>query len=231
MEQQFRTTSSRKEILDSLSVMHIEESPVIIWQNIDGRRNVSKARIDYIDQASSTIILSPAIENDADLDDRAFKEMNSDFTLYFIGESKNIVFKQVKALKVISKKLLRVQIPDEVKLQEKRLENRIVFPNYMQTMTSEIRPGGQTNKSANATNVELRDISLSGMGINLSKKSANFFYIKDKIKIDRIGNYRFQRPIYGTIVYMSDSGLPTNQLKIGIRFNEKISQEILDKIK
>lgn len=226
LDKNFRTSVSKQEILDSLSTMHIEESPVIIWQNIGGVRNVKKARIASIDLLTSSLILKPLGETGP----AGFDQLNSNLTLYFIGESKNIVFKQVKALKLVDHNKVRVDIPDVVKLQEKRLEQRLVFDNQFAKLTGEIFTGGRTDKSVSPTIVDIRDVSLSGMGFYLPKKSARFFYEKDKIKIERIGTYRFPRPVYGIIVYISEEKRNVTHLKAGIRFVEKLSEESLAKI-
>lgn len=225
-EKNFRTSISKKEILDSLIAMHIEESHVIIWQNIDGIRKVKKARIEAIDLAASTLILS--LQKEAT--PLNFNEFDSNITLYFIGEKKNIVFKQVTAAKLIGSDHVRVSIPKEVKLLEKRVELRLKFDSLEKT-TGKIYTGGHTVKSMSPTIILINDVSLSGMGFYLLKKNGRFFYEKDKIKIDRIGNHRFENPVLGIIVYIIEEKSSSRHLKVGVRFEEKLHEEIVAKIK
>lgn len=208
--------------MDSLSTMYIEESPVIIWQNADGVRNVKKARIASIDLLSSSLVLRPLIEGQTE----NFEKLAKDLTLYFIGESKNIVFKQVNTLKILDREKVLVEIPDIVKMQEKRVEQRIVLDPDT-GLSGEIYPGGRTDKSVISTLVDIKDVSLSGMGVYISKKQARFFYEQDKIKIGRIGSYRFGRPIYGVIAYIVEESGNTTHLRVGIRFVDKLNEGIL----
>jgi hypothetical protein len=226
-EKNFRISVSKKEILDSLILMHIEDSDVILWQNHNGVRHVKRARIEAIDFATSTLILSP--QKSAKLEN--FKEFNSDITLYFIGENKNIVFKQVEAVKIIGSDKVRVAIPAEVRLLEKRIEQRLIFNSLNEKTTGKIYTGGRTDIAMSPTIIDVSDVSLSGMGFYLPKKNARFFYEKDKIKIDRIGNHRFDRPINGIIVYIIDEKRSGTHLKVGLRFVEKLDEEVVANFK
>ncbi len=226
IEKNYRTSHLKQEIIDSLIEIHIEESPILIWQNEAGKRNVLKAKIDSIDFAGDSISLSPFSDNDKIL----FPKLKSDLTFYIRGDSKNIVFKQEKISVKVNTNQLHLVIPTEVKLYEKRSEIRIQFKDQLLKMTTEIYPGGHTDLSTKSKTGELLDVSLSGMGFTLEKKYARLFFEKDKIKIDRIGNFRFPRPIYGEIIYTSSEGKFDARSKIGIRFKEKLTLEIINSI-
>lgn len=227
LEKSFRTCVSKQEILDSLSALYIEGSPVIIWQTINGVRNMKKALISSIDLIRSSIVLKAG----ADSGGAGFDQLNSNLTLYFLGESKNIVFKQIRSLKILDKDRVQVEIPDVVKLQEKRIDQRLVFDNAFSKVTGWLYPGGRTDKSTSPTVIELIDISLTGVGFLLPKKSARYFYEKDKIKIDKLGPHQFNRPIHGVIVYISEVKQHSTHIKVGVRFSERLDEEVLNKLR
>ena len=227
IEEKYRTSHLKKEIMDSLIEIHAEESPIIIWQNEAGKRNVIKAKIAAIDFVSDSISLSPY----SDKDKLLFTNIKENLTFYIRGDSKNLVFKQEKKLLKINNSLLQIAIPSEVKLIEKRSEIRIHFSDQLLKMTTEVYPGGRVDLTTKSMIGELLDVSLSGMGFLLGKKHARLFFEKDKIKIDRIGNYRFPRPVYGEIIYTYSDEDDSTKSKIGIRFKEKLTQEIINSIK
>ena len=101
IEEKYRPSTLKKEIIDSLIDIHIESSPVLIWQNEGGIRNVTKARIEAIDFASDSILLTPFSNSDEFL----FNSLKINTTFYLRGNSKNIVFKQEKSAKKTVKRL------------------------------------------------------------------------------------------------------------------------------
>lgn len=227
IEEKYRTSSYKKEIIDSLIDIHIEASPVTIWQNDGNKRSVTKAKIEAIDFASESIILTPF----SDMDTKVFYQLNTDATFYLKGSTRDIVFKQDRPAKRKTKSHLQIFIPKEVKLIEKRSDTRIIFKGSTPKVTAEIYPGGSIDISTKTINVDMIDVSLSGMGFFLDKKYSRFFFEKDKIKIDRIGKYCFSEPQIGTIVYTSKEDESALQVRIGVRFSEKITSEILARIK
>jgi hypothetical protein len=227
IEQNFRTSTLKKEIIDSLIEMHIEESPVTIWQNENGKRHITKAKIDAIDFVSDSIYLIPYSEQDKHL----FQKLKSNITFYLRGNSKDIVFKHEKNALKNAKGLLQLTIPSEVKMQEKRAEERLTFKDSIQKYTSEIFPGGSVDLSARPVSVEIKDVSLSGMGLFIEKKNSRFFFEKDKIKIVRIGNHRFPHPIHAEVVYSNSEHDLLDRVRVGVRFHQKLTNEILNNIK
>jgi hypothetical protein len=62
IEVNYRTSKLKKEIIDTLIDIHIESSPVLIWQNEDGKRKVTKAKIEAIDFASDSLHFLPLMK-------------------------------------------------------------------------------------------------------------------------------------------------------------------------
>ncbi|MBC7538733.1 MAG: hypothetical protein H7281_07930 [Bacteriovorax sp.] len=227
IEVNYRTSTLKKEIIDTLIDIHIESTPVLIWQNVSGKRNVTKAKIEAIDFASDSIFFTPFSNSDENM----FDQLKINSTFYLRGNTKSIVFKQDKAAKKTTKGFLQIFIPNEVKMFEKRSETRLSFIEKTSKVTAEIYPGGLIDISTKSVGVDLNDVSLTGMGFFLEKKYSRLFFEKDKIKIVRIGNYRLPRPIYGEIVYASTQQDNIDRIRIGIRFTEKITVDILNNLK
>lgn len=226
IEVNYRTSNLKKEIIDALIDIHIESSPVLVWQNINGSRNVTKARIEAIDFVSDSIFLLPfSIEDHA-----FFDKLKTNNAFYFRGNSKNIVFKQDRPGKKSQNGSLQIFIPEEVKMFEKRTETRLLFNNNVTKLTTSVYPGGRIDLSTKSILAELNDVSLSGMGFYLEKKHSRLFFEKDKIKIERIGNYRFPRGIHGVIIFTLPDHDKVDRVRIGVRFNERITPEILSDI-
>jgi hypothetical protein len=224
IEVNYRTSTLKKEIIDTLIDIHIESSPVLIWQNAGTNRIITKGRIESIDFASDSIFLSPFTNED----DKFFELLKINSIFYLKGNTKSIVFKQDRAIKKTKKGVLQIIIPNIVKMFENRTESRMQLIDSK--ITADIYHGGQFEKSTKSKNVKLRDISLSGMGFFLESNMARFFIVKDKIKIDRIGNFTFPRPIYGEIAYSSAEKDNVGRIRIGIRFHEKLTADNLNAI-
>jgi len=121
LETAYRTTSERSEITTSLIEIHIEESPVLLWQNHNGIRKILKAKIEAIDMANNCLYLLPYSKSDQE----SFKEIHLEATLYLRGNNKSIVFKHDARLSRNKNGYLVVKIPEQVKMYEKRKNKRI----------------------------------------------------------------------------------------------------------
>ena len=228
IELNYRTSAQKKEIIDALIEIKIEATPVLIWQNDNGIRKVTKAKIDQIYFHNDSIVLTPY----SDEDKQIFMNLTSDKTIYLRGNSKSIVFKQEqKSIKTDGNKSIQIFIPNIVKMFEKRTNSRLDFSNDFLKLSTLIYPGSQVDRKTKSINAELRDVSASGMGFYLDKKYGRLLFEKDKIRIESIGNHHFPRAIYGQIIYISQSGHYDNRIRIGVKFNDLISQDILNNIK
>ena len=223
IEINYRTSTLKKEIIDSLINIHIESSPVLIWQNESGKRKVTKAKIEAIDFSSDSIFLTPFSE----IEKNEFQNFDSRNTIYLRGNNQSIVFKQDKIAIKSSNGLLQIVIPEEVKMFEKRGEVRLQSLDQILKLTTHFYLANNDTRTAKPIVGELRDVSLSGMGFFIEKKHAHLFSEKDKLKIERIGNFRFPRAIYGEIVYARIDHETVNKIRIGVRFNEKLNPDIL----
>lgn len=226
IEDNYRTSKIRQEIIDSLINIHEKSSPILIWQIEEKKRTIAHAKIESVDSSNNSIILSPfSIE-----DENTFKIFKLNTTIYMRGDNKNIVFKQEQSSSKTDSGFLQIFIPSEVKMFEKRSEARLTFTELNPNYTTHISPTARRSLTAKITIAVLRDLTTVGMGILLNKKFSKLFFEKDNIKIEKIGTYRFPRPILGKIVYIDSEINTSNQFRIGISFNETISSDIYIKI-
>ena len=228
IELNYRTSVHKKEIIDALIQIKIEATPVLIWQNENGIRKITKAKIDAIHFQNDSIVLIPYSENEKLM----FMDFAENKTIYLRGRTKSIVFKQdKKAIKSVENHSIQIFIPDQVKMFEKRGEIRFDFSEQYLKLSTQISLGNQVDRKRKTINAELRDVSSSGMGFFLDQKFGRLFFEKDKIRIEAIADHRFLRAIYGQIVYISSDNQNGSRIRIGIRFNEKLNDEILKNLK
>lgn len=226
IEVNYRTSIVKKEIIDALIEIQIESAPVFIWQNVEGKRNVAKVKIEALDFNSDSIFLVPYSEEDV----IPFNKFKISSTFYIRGNTKNIVFKQEKSAKKTVRGYLQIFIPREVKMFEKRSEPRQNFEGQNPKVTAEIYPGGRIDISTKTIFVDVTDVSISAMGFLLEKKHARLFFEKDKIKVVRVGKYNFPRAIHGEIVHTGPSQNHMDLIRIGIRFTDKLTSQIIESI-
>lgn len=226
IETSYRTSTDKQEILSALMDIYAEGTSITVWQNIDSRRVIVNVKIQDIDLKTESIIIGPYNPDDRE----AFLKLQFDSTLYIRGESKSIVFKQDKPAIKNKSGLVRIFIPDEVKMFEKRTEARLVFSSMENILITEIYIGDRIDVSSKALRGQLHNVSLSGMGFFLEAKNARLFFERDKIKIKNIATYVFPRPIFGQIVYIKPDETNSKRVRVGVKFAEKITTEILQKI-
>ncbi|MFA6238626.1 MAG: hypothetical protein WC635_14930 [Bacteriovorax sp.] len=223
LEASYRTSILKKEIIDSLFEFKQELSPILIWQNDGGKRNIAMVIIEEIDLGNQSVTLRP-LDNSTSVD---FSKLKLNHPFYLKAENKSIVFKQEKPAKKTPKGFIQLSIPSEVKMFEKRREKRYTFADRDPMITADIYPGASLDISSKITNVDLVNISLSGMCFYCLKKHARLFYVKDKIKIAKIGCHSFQRSVFAEIKYITNGTGVNDQIQVGIQFAEPITEDIL----
>jgi hypothetical protein len=224
LDDQYRTTQLKKEIIDAIVDIHIETSAVLIWQNQKETRVITKVKIENIDFINNSITLSPFSNKDVE----NFKRLKLNSTIYLKGKTKSIIFKNTAVAKKNKFGNIDLQIPETVKMFENRSVPRMIFSLYTPKKAAGIFPGGNSDISVKPIAVVLNDVSNTGMGFLLEKKHLRFFIEKDQIKIDKIAHYQFPKPISGKIIFTSNTPDLFGQFRVGVLFNEKISNDILN---
>ena len=223
IEDNYRTSTNKQEIIETLIQIQIEALPMLIWQNEDGERYTANVKIEKIDYSNESIFLTPFTPEDEVL----FNKLKINSTIYLKGNSKSIVFKQEKSAVKAKKGFLQIFIPNQVKMFEKRTEIRYDLTQFDPIITAELYPGGRKDISTRSIIVNMKDVSLGGMGFYLAKRHARLFSEKDKIKILRIGKNNFPRPITAEIVNIISPQDGIEFVRLGIRFTEGITKELI----
>lgn len=226
MQPNYRISKSQSEILDTLYVMQADKSSILVWQNHQGRRPSCKASITFVDLEQKCIIITPNSEEDA----LVFKQFDSKLTFYIKGEIFSILFKQEKPAIIEETSVIRIPIPAEVQLIEKRAEARANYDELILKIKAGVYLGGLGQDNTKFVNAELYDVSISGMSICIDKKYSHQIYVKDTVRILKLGDFRFPENFLATIVYMSPKRDNSILLKLGVRFHQKITQDTLIKL-
>jgi hypothetical protein len=222
----YRITKSQTEILDTLYVIQADKCSILVWQNHQGRRPSCKASITFVDLEQKAIIITPNTPEDAAI----FQQFDSKLTFYIKGEVFSILFKQERPSVIEEANVIRIPIPSEVQLIEKRAEARANYDELILKIKAGVYLGGLGQDNTKFVNAELYDVSISGMSICIDKKYAHQIYVKDTVRILKLGEFRFPENFLGTIVYMSPKRDNSSLLKLGVRFHQKITQDTLIKL-
>jgi hypothetical protein len=226
MQPNYRITKSQNEILDTLYLIQADKCSILVWQNHQGRRPSCKASITFVDLEQKAIIITPNTKEDAAI----FQQFDSKLTFYIKGEVFSILFKQEKPAVIEEQNVIRIPIPTEVQLIEKRAEARANYDELILKIKAGVYLGGLGQDNTKFINAELYDVSISGMSICIDKKYSHQIYVKDTVRVLKLGEFRFPENFLGSIVYMGPKRDNTSLLKIGVRFHQKITQDTLIKL-
>ena len=226
MDNSFRTENNLKTILESLIQLHIEESPILIWQNDNGRRFSAKAKISSINIAKNAILIIPFTQEDKDV----FLNLQPTSTFYIKGNVFDIAFKQEEAAVFNKDAQLIIQIPRTIKVKENRIDERFSFDDAPELVRAAIYLAGETHMSSRIIEPELHDVSVSGMCLLFEKKHRHLLFDKDPIRIIRLGKLQLPQNFIGNIVYNCQHTQNRSQTKVGVRFEKRIDQLELKKI-
>ena len=226
MDNSFRTETNLKTILESLIQLHIEESPILIWQNDNGRRYSAKAKISSINIAKNAILIIPFTDEDKDI----FLNLQPTSTFYIKGNIFDIAFKQEEAAVFNKDAQLIMRIPRTIKVKENRIDERFSFDDSSEMVRAAVYLAGETHLSSRTIEPELHDVSVSGMCILFDKKHRHLIFDKDPIRIIRLGKLQLPQNFTGTIVYNCQHTQNRSQTKVGVRFEKRIDVIDLKKI-
>jgi hypothetical protein len=226
LDSSFRTENNLKTILESLIQLHIEESPILIWQNDNGRRYSAKAKISSINIAKNAILIIPFTQEDKDV----FLNLQPTSTFYIKGNVFDIAFKQEEAAVFNKDAQLIIQIPRSIKVKENRIDERFSFDDAPELVRAAVYLAGETHMSSRVIEPELHDVSVSGMCILFDKKHRHLLFDKDPIRIIRLGKFQLTQNFIGNIVYNCQHTQNRSQTKVGVRFEKRLEPTDLKKI-
>lgn len=216
-----RVSRSNREITETIKSMYIDASPVMMWQNQNGRRVVSYATIQKIDFENNVILMQSNEKN-------RFEKFSKDFTIYIRGNTRSILFKQQQCRLNANK--LAITIPSEVRLYEQRN-----IPRFNPSSKAEVevhfeKKVGVGNGSDKNFSAKVINISQQGLCLEFMQHQSKFFYEEDSLKIIQLNNIVFDDKLSAQIVYVTKLKSGADRMRMGVKFDQELTQAQLAKI-
>ncbi|MEK6626384.1 MAG: hypothetical protein AABY86_15550, partial [Bdellovibrionota bacterium] len=180
-----RVTTDSLEIITTLNKMFIDQSRVLVWQNLGERRIVHNAVIGAIDFAAGHVILVPN-------DPHKYFDFTGPHTVYVRGHEKSILFKRESIR--MEKKRIFVEIPKEVRMFEKRVNQRVKLgfnSPYLAVLEIKVNSLSELRKEFV---FNIFDLSTKGVSFNFNFKDQIFFAEGTEIQISKLGQIPFKKP-------------------------------------
>ena len=217
-----RVTTDSLEIITTLNKMFIDQSRVLVWQNLGERRIVHNAVIGNIDFSAGHVILVPS-ESHKNFD------FTGPHTVYMRGHEKSILFKR-ESVKIEKKRIL-VDIPKEVRMFEKRVNPRVKLwfnSPYLGVIGIKVNSSSELRKEFV---FNIFDLSATGVCFNFNFKDQIFFAEGTEIQISKLGQIPFKKPLEGRVVYLKkvefmSQGVRFSRIKMGVAFKKPVSEKI-----
>lgn len=225
-ELNYRTSTQKDEIIKNLSRIEIDNLPVVIWQNIKGKRIIAKFKIKFLDFKKNTITFTPIGSDDI----KNLEQMNDTKTVYLKGHQNHIVFKQDVSFINQATEDITIPIPMLIKLIENRAFPRQVLDPTLPPKFAQVEATSSNQLNSKIFFGTLENFSVKGMAFSLDKKYARLFFENEKIKISGIGKLELKRPIFGTIRYLSDHPVRKTHQICGVEFSINLPSEALTRI-
>lgn len=218
-----RITDSKKEIVNVLKRIQLEEEEVFIWQNHQGKRNIIYCKIEKVDPGMGNFSISP-------IDEAQSFQLEKKLSLYIKGEFESILFKQ--DVSFFTESLVILKIPSEIRIVEKRSISRKKFELSDQYKIV-IAKYEKNSKKPRKFDLFLLDISLKGISFFVSPNQLLSFSAADQFYLLQLGEKKFSTPVTSTIKYISRFSSAADEVKghrIGAQFEGDLPQDIIDSI-
>ena len=217
-----RVTVDPDEIYTFVEQSIFLQANIILWQNINGKRQIYKGHFISLNDKQLTMQIIGAKS----------PSFTSQAQLYIRGSHRSILFKS-NISKVAGNQIL-IPLPGEIRAIESRLTNRVRYdyPNAKQVTIEKYTVYKASKKKHTA---KLMDISSSGMGIITTYATVNLFKEGDSIALLQLEQHTFSPPIEGTIAYVKGVNVMEDQnhipaYRIGVKFERHIDKNLLAQI-
>lgn len=215
----FRLAGSIDQFLNDLKSLKKTGSSVTLWQTINKRKEIVKAKYASHKQEKERTIVS--------FDLNKVFGFSQTQPIFIFEEKKGLLFKGEYEYCVNKK--LKVIIDDKVFLKEKRRGERFSF-HYSEVKLDLLFPSGSPNKD-----IKLKDVSSYGYSFLIAAMIAKSFKLGDEIGITSINGLKLPKAIPGKIIHLTGAKKTKekNQYKVGVAFNRKskIFTEIIEQMR
>lgn len=213
-----RISRNHFEITSTIQSMHSDSSPVMLWQNQNGKRVVTYATIEKIDFKNNRILLQAKEKN-------RFESFSRDYTIYIRGEERSILFKQQQCKLNANK--IAITIPNEVRLFEQRLVPRFESPQKVTVDAHFDKRIGAGIGSERNFSARVMNISKDGMCLEFIQNLGKYFYEDDTLFLSNINQTSFTPKLEARIIYINKPAAGSDRMRMGVRFSSPLTQEQL----
>jgi|GEM_PF-2555008 len=218
-----RKSEKSSEVLSFLVKSSLGLERVLIWQNIGEERYGWSMRILKVDLNTRSLEFSIDPENHINNQVKSQGSLNdimTDRPLFVKGLDREFLFKIEEGLFFIHENVLVTPVPGSSFFPEFRGEKRFE-PQGFSTLSllKNVRQRGQVN-----FDLQLKNISPSGVGLHLSFANAHLLSKKDKVTITRLLGFDLPAHIEATIPYVRRYHYEKEKkILVGLKFSKRIS--------
>lgn len=219
-----RQTYDHKEIIYFIKDSIQKATKIMLWQNIEGKRNIWFGRILFIDESAGKIIIS-TVNKDQDL------SIDDKFTLYVKGDFESVLFKA--EIKQKTKNSVELSFPEFAYLYEKRQFERFKF--HPEANNISFGKSMECFKHSKFSG-NLLDISRQGLTLIVPPNFAQNWSPEDTINIFKISDNKLTEPLAAQVVYIKPiRNFKNNRMylkyRFGLKFKEEMNRLQINKLK
>ena len=213
--EKLKPITDSKELLSCLKALKQERHEILIWQtNSSKNRIIQKGLITFLDGENNEMEIAPVDT------DKPF-QFDKQLPLFFHGPKRDLIFKQDK-IKFLKTHLI-MDLPQTARALDLREGARLKLDEDQEILSQVIINPSNIN-SKKQTELRLFDISKEGLGLVFPVPFLKHIFDGEKIIIEKVGEYTFEKSLEGTIQYvtrieLSKSGNRLTYGKIGIKLD------------
>ena len=210
-------TTFRSDIIQSFLTDLIDQSGVIVWQQMGEKRLVCSAKFKNVAKSSCDIELSPS-----DLNNNTF---NLDTPIFVHAKMRDIVFKQ--QIGTLNDHNLTMELPQEILVGERRSSERFPYKVYDQKEVAFFYE--PENKSIRGI---LSNISQGGAAFLIEKKQHEMIENSTELFLSELIGNKFESPYRTEVRHVSSVSIDAVEYwKVGVQFKDGEHAIITDEIK
>lgn len=219
-----RVSDNLREILRVLKKVFRMGTRITIWQNVDGKRIVGNAYIEKINKVERCIHLRPFGQKDF--------SFHKNFTVYIHGIEQSLLFKSVARYN--SEKMITLPIPLNIRLIEKRAEQRISIRGKVHNEIEFEKFKGFNDKAFAHRFIGI-DISATGFSFIAFAPDLPNLTVGNSIFLKEVSGVNKAEKVSGKIVYIKamekkSHYATTNTFRVGVEFETRLDESFLDEI-
>ena len=207
----YRDTSDYREIL-RLFKKSSELQENLLWQNINGKREVYKVDHLEIDFVGREVVVF--------LDNH--QKIQSNEPIYFKLAAHDSVFKHNGHL--VQPDCVSFKFPEMLKTKEFRGSERFILGSADECAA--VVSFGQDSDIQQQMKIQLLDFSSQGLGLVVSEKNKHLIRASKVLWVHAINDYVFSRPIAACVMYLTTEA-QNKKFRFGIQLEKQLPREVI----